>query len=68
LFFLISKTTSRKKLFVLYSQPKAFLFLSLTARDGIIVILPKTPGREELSCQLLPTPPNSPSNSSQFLS
>jgi hypothetical protein len=37
LFSLISKNTARKKLFVLYSQQKAFLFLCLTARDTIIV-------------------------------
>jgi hypothetical protein len=62
LFSLIFKNTARKKLFVLYSQQKAFLFLSLTARDAIIVILPRTSGKEELSSQLLPnllpTPPN----------
>jgi hypothetical protein len=48
--------TARKKLFVLYSQRKAFLFLSLTARDEIIVILPRTSRREELSSQLPPIP------------
>jgi hypothetical protein len=37
LFSLISKNTARKKLFVLYSQQKAFLFLSFTIRDAIIV-------------------------------
>jgi hypothetical protein len=37
LFSLISKNTARKKLFVLYSQQKAFLFLYLTTRDTIIV-------------------------------
>jgi hypothetical protein len=57
LFSLISKNTARKKLFVLYSQQKAFLFLSLTARNVITVILPWTLGREELSSQLLPIPP-----------
>jgi hypothetical protein len=63
LFSLIPKNTARKKLFVLYSQQKAFLFLNLTAKDAIIVILPRTSRREELSSQLLPTllptPPNS---------
>jgi hypothetical protein len=74
---LISKNTARKKLFVLYSQQKAFLFLSLTARDAIIVILPRTSGQRrtllptlpnssQLSSQLFPTPPNSPPNSSQL--
>jgi hypothetical protein len=48
LFSLFSKNTARKKLFVLYSQQKAFLFLYLTTRDAIIVILPRIPGREEL--------------------
>jgi hypothetical protein len=37
LFFLISKNTARKKLFVLYSQQRAFLFLCLTTRDAIII-------------------------------
>jgi hypothetical protein len=40
LFSLISKNTARKKLFVLYSQQKAFLFLYLTTRDAIIVKRP----------------------------
>jgi hypothetical protein len=40
LFSLISKNTARKKLFVLYSQQKAFLFLCLTVRDSIIVRRP----------------------------
>ena len=55
-FFLISKNTARKKLFVLYSQQKVFLFLSLTARDAIIVILPRTSWQHSSQ---LPTPPNS---------
>jgi hypothetical protein len=59
LFSLISKNTARKKPFVLYSQQKAFLFLSLTARDVIIVILPRISGREENSSQLFLTPPSS---------
>jgi hypothetical protein len=42
LFALISKNTARKKLFVLYSQQKAFLFLYFTTRDAIIV---KDPAR-----------------------
>jgi hypothetical protein len=42
LFSLISKNTARKKLFVLYRQQKAFLFLYFTTRDAIIV---KDPGR-----------------------
>jgi hypothetical protein len=53
LFSLFSKNAARKKLFVLYSQQKAFLFLSLTARNAIIVILPRTSRQRRT---LLPTP------------
>jgi hypothetical protein len=42
LFSLISKNTARKKLFVLYNQQKAFLFLYFITRDAIIV---KDPAR-----------------------
>jgi hypothetical protein len=37
LFSLISKNTARKKLFVLYSQQKAFLFLYFTTRDACYI-------------------------------
>jgi hypothetical protein len=47
LFSLISKNIARKKLFVLYSQQKAFLFLYFTTRDAIIV---KDPARHLASC------------------
>lgn len=38
LFSLISKNTARKKLFVLYSQQKAFLFLYFTTRDACLPV------------------------------
>jgi hypothetical protein len=41
LFSLISKITARKKLFVLYSQQKAFLFLYFTTRDACLPV-PRT--------------------------
>jgi hypothetical protein len=41
LFSLISKNTARKKLFVLYSQQKAFLFLYFTTRDACLPV-PRT--------------------------
>ena len=41
LFSLISKDTARKKLFVLYSQQKAFLFLYFTTRDACLPV-PRT--------------------------
>jgi hypothetical protein len=41
LFSLISKNTARKKLFVLYSQQKAFLFLYFTTRDACLRV-PRT--------------------------
>ena len=41
LFPLISKNTARKKLFVLYSQQKAFLFLYCTTRDACLPV-PRT--------------------------
>jgi hypothetical protein len=41
LFSLISKNTARKKLFVHYSQQKAFLFLYFTTRDACLPV-PRT--------------------------
>jgi hypothetical protein len=38
LFSLIIKNTARKKLFVLYSQQKAFLFLYCTTRDACLPV------------------------------
>jgi hypothetical protein len=38
---MISKNTARKKLFVLYSQQKAFLFLYFTTRDACLPV-PRT--------------------------
>jgi hypothetical protein len=39
MFSLIFKNTARKKLFVLYSQQKAFLFLYCTTRDACLPVL-----------------------------
>ena len=41
LFSLISKNTARKKLFVLYSQQKTFLFVYCTTRDACLPV-PRT--------------------------
>jgi hypothetical protein len=41
LFSLIFKNTARKKLFALYSQQKAFLFLYFTTRDACFPV-PRT--------------------------
>jgi hypothetical protein len=78
LFSLISKNSARKKLFVLYSQQKAFLFQYLTIRDAITV-KKNQPGtcldpcakdtwQRRAVAQLLPTLLPTPPNSSQFLS
>jgi hypothetical protein len=46
LFSLIPKNAARKKFFVLYSEQTDFSFLILTARDMVIVILPRTSSRK----------------------
>jgi hypothetical protein len=61
LFSLIS--AARKKYFVLYSEQTDFSFLILTARDMVILILPRT-SRQKIT--LLSTLPIPSQISSQF--